>query len=38
MDCGTALMMAPIDTELPIESLRDLLDTLPRPHDDVRQR
>jgi hypothetical protein len=34
---GTALTMPPIDTERPIEPLRDLLDTLLRPHDDVQQ-
>ena len=29
--------MAAIDTERPIEPLRDLLDTLLRPHDDAQQ-
>jgi hypothetical protein len=33
---GTILTVALIDAERPIEPLRDLLDTLPRPHDDVR--
>jgi hypothetical protein len=35
---GTVLIMALNDTERPIEPLRELMDTLPRPHDDVRQR
>jgi hypothetical protein len=31
------LILAPIDNERPIAPLRDLLDTLPRSHDDAQQ-
>jgi hypothetical protein len=34
---GSVSTLAPIDTKPPIEPLRDLLDTLPRPNDDVQQ-